>query len=108
MSGVVYEVTLQVQPAIAADFRAWLLGHVAEMLTLPGFLDARLSVPLPADADADAAVFCCQYRLRDAAALEAYLREHAPRMREQGRQRFGEGFSARRRVLQIVAEFPRA
>jgi hypothetical protein len=40
-----------------------------------------------------------QYRLIDAAALEAYLRDHAPRLRADGVARFGERFRAQRRVL---------
>lgn len=104
MTGVLYEVTLRAQPAIAAELQAWLHAHVAEMLALPGFVDARLCVPEPGEDGA--AEFCCQYRLRDAGALEAYLRDHAPRMRAEGLQRFGDAFSAQRRVLRILADFP--
>lgn len=39
------------------------------------------------------------YVLRDAAALDAYLHEHAPRMRADGVARFGDRFRASRRVL---------
>jgi hypothetical protein len=37
--------------------------------------------------------------LRDRAALDDYLREHAPRMRAEGIARFGDRFRAERRVL---------
>ena len=104
MSAVLYEVTLRARPAIATEFAQWLHAHVAEMLALPGFLDARISRQLQPE-DADAAVYCCHYRLRDAAALDDYLREHAPRMREDGLRRFPDGFTAQRRVLEIVADF---
>lgn len=101
--GVLYEVTLHAQPAIVDDMRAWLPVHIAEMLALPGFVDARLSELLPAEAGTT--VFCCHYRLRDAAALDDYLREHAARMRDDGLRRFGDGFSAQRRILRVLAEF---
>jgi hypothetical protein len=39
------------------------------------------------------------YRLRDAAALDAYLERHAARMRAEAIERFGARFSASRRVL---------
>ena len=96
MSAVVYEVTLRVRPAIATAYRAWLDDHVREIVALPGFLDARVSL-----------VFCCHYRLSGAAAFDAYLRDHAPRLREDGLRRFGDGFTATRRVLEVVAEFER-
>jgi quinol monooxygenase YgiN len=105
MSSVLYEVTLRVQRAIADDYRAWLDRHVREMLTLPGFLDARLSRQDEPGADAGEVVFCCHYRLRDAAALADYLREHAARMRADGVARFGDRFSASRRVLSVLGDY---
>jgi len=105
VSAVVYEVTLTVERAIAGDYRAWLHGHVRQMLALPGFLDARLSeVGDPAPGEG-AVVFCCHYRLQDAAALDAYLRDHAPRMRAEGIERFGTRFSAQRRVMTVLADY---
>jgi quinol monooxygenase YgiN len=103
VSGVLYEVTLRVRPAIAGEFRTWLQAHVGAMLALPGFLDARVSELLPADPDL--VVLCCHYRLRDAAALDDYLREHAPRMRAQGLERFGTRFTAQRRVMTVLADY---
>lgn len=95
---VTYEVNLQVDAAIEAGFRAWLQAHVAELLALPGFVDATVyDVREPVEPGRIG--LCVHYRLRDAAALEAYLREHAPRMREAGIARFGGRFSASRRVL---------
>jgi quinol monooxygenase YgiN len=99
---IVYEVTLDVDPAIADDYRRWLAAHVAEMLALPGFVDARIfEVLQPAPPDGRVG-FCVHYRLHDEAALDRYLAEHADAMREAGRQRFGERFSASRRVLRPV------
>ena len=46
-----------------------------------------------------------QYRLRDQAALDAYLRDQAPRMRAHGVERFGDRFTAGRRVLAHREEF---
>ena len=105
MSAVLYEVTLRVERDIAGDYQRWLHGHVREMLALPGFLDARVSEVLDPPPGDDAAVYCCHYRLVDAAALDAYLREHAPRMRADGQQRFGARFSAQRRVMTVLADY---
>ena len=97
-AGVVYEVNLDVESMIADDYRAWLRTHMSQMLALPGFVSAELfDVVEPAD-DGRVA-WAVQYRLRDAAALAAYLHEHAPRMRADGAARFGERFLASRRVL---------
>jgi quinol monooxygenase YgiN len=98
---IVYEVNLHVQRAIEAEYRAWLDAHVREILALPGFEGAEVFERLePAPAEGEF-FLCTQYRLRDAAALADYLREHAPRLRADGVARFGERFRADRRVLEV-------
>lgn len=96
---VVYEVDLAVDAAIADDYRAWLMAHVRELLALPGFVSARVFEVRDPVPEGGRAGLCVQYVLRDAAALQGYLRDHAPRMREAGVARFGDRFSARRRVM---------
>ena len=99
---VVYEVNLDIEAGIEADYRAWLRQHVAQMLALPGFVDARMfDVTEPAPADGRACI-CVQYRLVDADALQAYFEQHAERMRGDGMARFGGRFRATRRVLHLV------
>ena len=100
---IVYEVNLSVDWAIADAYRAWLAEHVDAMLALPGFIDATRFDVLQSPQQAGRAEFCVQYRLRDAAALDEYLATHAPAMRADGVARFGERFSATRRVLMPVA-----
>lgn len=92
-----YEVELDVERAVAADYLRWLRAHMDQILALPGFLGAELleeDVP-----GGQTRRFCARYRLRDDAALERYLREDAPRLREDGVRRFGSAFRATRRVL---------
>lgn len=99
---VVYEVDVEVDNAVAADYRAWLRGHVAEMLTLPGFTGAKVYDVVEPAPSAGCIRLSVQYRLRDRDALDAYLREHAPRMRADGLARFGDRFRAQRRILTPV------
>jgi quinol monooxygenase YgiN len=96
---IVYEVNLSVDWGIADAFRAWLVEHVDAMLALPGFVDAQRFDVLQSAGQGERAEFCVHYRLRDAAALDAYLEHHASAMRAQGLARFGDRFSASRRVL---------
>jgi hypothetical protein len=94
---VIYEVTLHARMSIADEYLAWLRGHIAEMIALPQFESAELC-ELETTAT-DELSWCVRYRLRDRAALDAYLRDHAPRMRADGIARFGDAFRAERRVL---------
>lgn len=99
MSGVTYGVNLDVDAGIAAEYRSWLQAHVAQVLALPGFIEARTAEVLePAPAPGRVA-FCVHYRLHDEAALQAYFDHHAAAMRGDGAARFGGRFSASRRVL---------
>ena len=92
-----YEVSLDVNAAIADEYLTWLRAHVTEILDLPGFTGAVI-LSQEVD-DPDRRAWCVRYRLTDRAALEAYFRDHASRMREDGLRRFGDAFRASRRIL---------
>jgi antibiotic biosynthesis monooxygenase (ABM) superfamily enzyme len=96
---IVYEVNLDVQAAIFAEYRAWLDEHIRTMLALPGYIGADVFErrdPPPAPQQRS---LCVHYRLRDDDTLDRYLREDAPRLRADGEARFGGRFSASRRIL---------
>jgi quinol monooxygenase YgiN len=99
---VVYEVTLDVDTSLLPDYLPWLDRHVGQMLALPGFTGAQVYAQHEPAPDPGRAVFCVHYRLRDRAALDEYLRTHAARMRADGQQRFGDRFSASRRILHLA------
>jgi hypothetical protein len=103
-SAIVYEVNVDLDAAIELDYRAWLDAHVREILALPGFTGARIFDVVEPQPDTGRVALCVQYALRDAAALDAYLRDHAPRLRADGVARFGDGFRAHRRVLRDVSD----
>ncbi|KRD77009.1 DUF4286 family protein [Lysobacter sp. Root983] len=98
-AGVVYEVNLDLDAAIADDYRAWLGPHTREILALPGFLDARIHTQLDPPAEPGRVRLSVRYRLDRQESLDAYVRDHAPRMRADAVARFGDRFSATRRVL---------
>lgn len=98
-TAVIYEVNLDIDARVIDAYRDWLGDHVAQILALPGFLGAHVfEVAEPASASGRVSL-CVQYRLRDAAALDDYLREHAARLRADGLARFAGRFNASRRIL---------
>lgn len=94
---VVYEVNIEIRRERVVEFDAWLTEHIGEMLALPGFVDART---FASDLDAGTALRSIHYRLNDRAALDRYLDVHAPAMRAQGIERFGDDMQASR--LRVV------
>ena len=96
---VVYEVNLAVDADAAEAYAAWLAPNIDEVLAVPGFLSADWH-EVEADGSADGRrQWVVQYRVESREALEAYLREHAERLRGDGLERFGGRFEASRRVL---------
>lgn len=95
---VTYEVALSPDPEILREFDLWLEGHVAQMLRLPGFESA--SIHPARDPGSDRPERIVRYRVESLEALERYFREDAPRMRAEGLDRFGDRFSASRRIVE--------
>jgi hypothetical protein len=100
---ILYEVRLDVDAEVATDYRDWLGTHVREILALPGFLRADiLSEPRAVGRIG----WCVHYWLADRAALDGYLRDHAPRLRADGLARFPGKFTGERRVLTLDERMP--
>jgi hypothetical protein len=97
-AGITYEVALEPEPEILAEFEAWLEDHVDAMLLLPGFTGA--SIHKARDPDSGHPLRIVRYGLTDQAALDRYLAEQAPQMRAEGMARFGGRFRASRRVVE--------
>lgn len=95
---ILYEVRVAVDNEIAEAYRVWLETHIREILTLPGFDFAEL---LREPVNDKREGFVVHYWLKNRSALELYLRDHAPRLRQDGVSRFGSRFSVERRVLEL-------
>ncbi len=95
---IIYEVNISLQREIETDYRGWLEKHIAEILALPGFIDAQ-SFDVQQVDGSDTIAICVQYRLESQSALDNYFAQHAPRLRADGVGKFGDRFTASRRVL---------
>ncbi len=94
---IIYEVNLQIAAQIADEFSQWLANHIDEMLEIDGFEGAEW---WQVESEDEAHVYySVHYQLIDRQKLTEYFAQHADRMRGDGLARFGESFSASRRVL---------
>ena len=85
-----YEVTLEVEPRLAAALEAWMRRtHIPEIGVTGCFLRIRF------DRASDTRFRTC-YHAATAADLNRYLAEHAPEMRAQFARRFPSGVSVSR------------
>lgn len=97
---ILYEVNVSVKSEIEKEYRAWLKTHIAEMLELPGFI--RAETYEPTEKTPDKIEITMHYFLDSIENMENYLKNHAPRMREDGVNRFKNQFSATRRILKLL------
>jgi hypothetical protein len=102
---VLYEVNLEADATIEGPFDTWLRDHIADLLQFDGFRSAEILEDRTAPPGRVRRIV--QYRLRDQAALDAYVDNQAPRMRAQGVAKFGDRFTTERRVLAHREEFVR-
>lgn len=91
---VVYEVNLDIEPAIYEDFFLWLQGHMAELISLPGF--SKAIVYKDASSGHQLSI---QYHLTSMDALDHYSTHHAPRLKAEAEQKYPGQFKAWRRIL---------
>lgn len=97
---ITYEVNLDIDVRLRDDYLAWLRAHVDEMLAFDGFESVVIEEVLDPASTAGRFILCVRYQVHGQANLDDYFAHHAPRMREDGIARFGDGFKATRRVLQ--------
>ncbi len=98
---VIYEVSLDIDADAATQLDRWLERHVEAMLTLPGFVEARIFTA----GDESEGVGppsvrrVVHYTVQSRADLDRYLRDDAERMRADAQERFGTRMIANRRIL---------
>lgn len=98
---VIYEVNLTVNREIFNEYYFWLVEHVKEMLQFRGFMKVEIAQEKGAD-EHQAAKLIVQYSVNSEDDLNDYLQNHAAKMREGSIKKFGDKFSATRRVYQTL------
>jgi hypothetical protein len=94
---VIYEVTLEIAPKLEAAYAEWLPPHIKEVLATGCFSQARRY--RIEGAAGEPIRWTTHYLALSRQDLERYLKEHAPRLRQHGLDRFGADFIPSRRIL---------
>ncbi|MGI9275676.1 MAG: DUF4286 family protein [Endozoicomonas sp.] len=103
---IIYEVNCLVDKNIERAFLSWLRQHIKEIVALDGFHSAKIDQLLEDDRlqeQPGSAGISVRYRLENQEALESYLLNHAPQLRQDGIERFGNQFTVYRRVLASIS-----
>lgn len=99
---IIYEVNLEIQSEILAEYLVWLKKHIAEILQIEGFVKATIYKVERNDLE-NSYAFSVQYYLASREFLESYFANHSQRLRQEGIDKFGDKFKASRRIL--IEEF---
>lgn len=100
----IYNVTVSVDKSIQEEWLAWIKVHIPEVLATGKFTNARLTQVL-VDEDQGGITYAIQYTAKSKEDLEAYYREDAPKLRQDGVNRFKDKSLAFRTELKIIQEF---
>lgn len=101
---IIYEVNLKVAQSILAEYVDWLKGHMSDLCQQQGFLSASLFLDITEkdNIDSKESSYIVQYKVATLEDLQHYFTHHAKTMREEALARFGDKFTATRRILQQV------
>ena len=98
---IIYEVNLTIKLPIFDEYYQWLIAHANKMLAFPGFQTAEIGLIENID-DTTSKKLRVSYTITAYHHLEDYLTNHAITMRGEAIQKFGDQFSATRRIMTNV------
>ncbi len=103
---LVYEVNLEVKEEAKFGFAGWLPGHIDEMLKFEGFKAAQWFFRNHEEEGREpngTQLWTIQYIVESPKNLDDYLKNKAQKMRDEAEKKFGDNFSATRRVLHLLS-----
>lgn len=95
---VIYEVNISANNDIFQDYYNWLIPHIKQMLTFPGFLDCEVGL-IENQSDDNKNHLRISYVIDSYDNLQDYLTNQATQMRAAATEKFGDQISATRRVI---------
>jgi len=103
---LIYEVNLEVKEEAKFGFAGWLPDHIDKILKCEGFKAAQWFFRNHEEEGKDpdgSQLWTIQYIVDDQKSLDNYLKNHAEKMRKEALDKFGDKFSASRRVLHLLS-----
>ncbi|MBP9722779.1 MAG: DUF4286 family protein [Gammaproteobacteria bacterium] len=91
---IIYEVNIEVQKDILAEYKSWLKNHIIDMLVIDGFSSARIFTDINIGNK-----LTVLYELESQEKLEHYFSHEAAQMRQITKELYGDKITINRRVL---------
>ena len=100
----IYNVTVNIEDSIHDEWLLWIKEHIPQVLSTGKFEKATLTKVL-VEEDMGGQTYSIQYRSYSREALDAYYKDDADKLRQEGLKRFAGKSVAFRTELQIVDEY---
>lgn len=101
---IIYNVTIKVELAIHEEWLSWMKEtHIPEVMATGCFQAFRFFRILQED-EQDGISYCVMYETDTITAYFDYQREHAPRLQQESKSRFGDKYLAFRTILRSVTD----
>jgi hypothetical protein len=101
---IIYNVTVNIDESVHDEWLIWIKTHIPQVLGTGKFEKATLSQVL-VEEDMGGITYSIQYRSYSREALNAYYREDAERLRNDGIKKFADKMLAFRTELKIIDEY---
>ena len=101
---IIYNVTVNIDDSIHDEWLIWIKAHIPKVLGTGKFEKATLSQVL-VEEDMGGVTYSIQYRSYSREALDAYYREDADALRNEGLKKFADKMLSFRTELNIVDEY---
>lgn len=100
---IIYNVTINIAESIHDEWLIWIKEHIPQVLATGKFEKATLTKVLVKEDEGH--TYSVQYRSYSRAALDAYHREDAEKLKEEGMKKFADKMLAFRTELEIIDEY---
>ena len=99
---IIYNVTINIDNSIHDEWLIWIKEHIPQVLATGKFEKATLTKVLSND---EGHTYSVQYRSYSRAALDAYYKDDAEKLKTQGIKKFGDKMLTFRTELQVIDDY---
>ena len=101
---LIYNVTINIDESVHDEWLHWMRDkHIPDMLSTGKFSHAKMTKVL-VEEERGGVTYSVQYTTKNRSTLEAYYKEDAEKMREDGLRRFADKFVAFRTELEVISQ----
>ena len=100
----IYNVTINIDDSVQEEFISWMKQHIPDVLATGKFVAARFTQVL-VEEETGGKTYSIQYTAKSRADLDAYYKEDAPRLRQDGMKKFADKMVGFRTELKVIEDF---